>query len=40
MLRMAYLTLAEELDVGIMCASPEGKGFVTVFEEFNIQSCS
>ncbi|MDJ0570060.1 MAG: DUF1349 domain-containing protein [Pleurocapsa sp. MO_192.B19] len=40
MLRMAYLTLAEAVDVGIMCASPEGKGFVTVFEEFSIQSCS
>ncbi len=39
MLRMAYLTLAEAVDVGIMCASPEGEGFVTVFEELSIQ-CS
>ncbi len=38
MLRMAYLTLAETVDVGIMCASPEGKGFVTVFKEFKVQS--
>ncbi len=40
LLRIAYLTLTEELDVGIMCASPEGQGFVTVFEEFSIQSGS
>ncbi len=40
MLRMAYLTLAEMVDVGIMSASPEGEGFVSVFEEFNIQPCS
>ncbi len=39
MLRMAYLTLAKAVDVGIMCASPKGEGFVTVFEEFSIQSC-
>ncbi|MEN9518494.1 MAG: hypothetical protein RLZZ381_1082 [Cyanobacteriota bacterium] len=36
LLRMAYLTLAETVDVGIMCASPEGKGFTTVFEQFKI----
>ena len=33
MLRMAYLTSAEAVDVGIMCASPEGKGFSTTFEQ-------
>ena len=37
MIRMAYLTLVKAVDVGIMCASPEGKGFVTTFEQFNIQ---
>jgi regulation of enolase protein 1 (concanavalin A-like superfamily) len=36
LLRMAYLTLAATVDVGIMCASPEGKGFTTVFEQFKI----
>ena len=37
MLRMAYLTSVEALDVGIMCASPQGKGFKTTFEQFEIQ---
>jgi uncharacterized protein len=37
MLRMTYLTLTETVEVGIMCASPEGKGFVTVFEQLSIQ---
>lgn len=38
MMRMTYLTLKEEVEVGIMCASPEGKGFLTIFENFEIQS--
>lgn len=38
MLRMAYLTEAENIDVGIMCASPKGKGFATTFEQFKIQT--
>ena len=38
LMRMAYLTLNEELEVGIMCASPEGEGFITIFEQFQIQS--
>ena len=38
MLRMAYLTSVEALDVGIMCASPQGKGFKTTFEQFEIQT--
>ena len=38
MLRMTYLTSVEAVDVGIMCASPKGKGFVTTFEQFKIQS--
>lgn len=38
MLRMAYFLPAEALDVGIMCASPEGRGFRTTFERFKIQT--
>ena len=37
MLRMAYLTSVEAIDVGIMCASPKGKGFSTTFEQLEIQ---
>ena len=36
LLRMTYLTESKTLDVGIMCASPEGKGFTTVFEQLKI----
>lgn len=36
MLRLAYLTHAEKLQVGLMCASPQGDGFTVVFEGFNI----
>ena len=35
---IAYLTSVEALEVGIMCASPKGKGFLTTFEHFEIQS--
>lgn len=38
MLRMAYLTSIKALNVGIMCASPEGRGFITTFEQLKIQS--
>ena len=38
MLRMAYLTSVEAVDVGVMCASPDGKGFLTTFKQFEIQS--
>ena len=37
LLRMTYLSLLETIDVGIMCASPKGKGFITTFENFKIQ---
>lgn len=37
LLRMGYLTTAETLQVGVMCASPEGEGFTTVFEGFAIR---
>ncbi|GAB4205591.1 MAG: DUF1349 domain-containing protein [Coleofasciculaceae cyanobacterium] len=38
MLRLAYLTPVETLNVGVMCASPEGTGFPMTFEGFNILS--
>lgn len=37
MLRLTYLTSAETVEVGIMCASPKGKGFATIFQEFELQ---
>lgn len=37
MIRTAHLTDAETLNVGIMCASPEGNGFTTVFEGFTVR---
>ncbi|MBL1177287.1 DUF1349 domain-containing protein [Pantanalinema sp. GBBB05] len=36
MLRLAYLSVAETLDVGLMAASPQGDGCVITFEEFKI----
>lgn len=39
MLRMAYLTSVETVEVGIMCASPKGQGFTTVFAELKLESC-
>ena len=36
MLRMAHLTAAESLQVGPMCASPEGSGFEVRFEALHI----
>ncbi|WP_414514460.1 DUF1349 domain-containing protein [Nostoc sp. PCC 9305] len=38
MLRLAYLTPVETVSVGVMCASPEGNGFQTRFEKFQIRS--
>jgi regulation of enolase protein 1 (concanavalin A-like superfamily) len=38
LLRLAYLSPAEAMDVGLMCASPEGPGFSVTFENFIIQS--
>ncbi len=37
MLRQAYLTSVETLDVGLFSASPVGDGFSVNFEQFNIQ---
>lgn len=36
MLRLAYLTHTETLQVGLMCASPQGEGFSVVFEGWKI----
>ncbi|WP_323199228.1 DUF1349 domain-containing protein [Nostoc sp. UHCC 0251] len=38
MLRLTYLTPAETVSVGVMCASPEGNGFQMRFEKFQICS--
>lgn len=36
LLRMSYLTPAETIQVGPMCAAPEGNGFPAIFEGFVI----
>lgn len=36
LLRLAYLTPAQTVNAGIMCASPDGKGFPITFEKLNI----
>ena len=36
MLRLAYLTTAEAIVVGPMCAAPDGDGFQVTFEGFTI----
>jgi uncharacterized protein len=38
MLRLAYLTESENLQVGLICASPQGEGFEVSFEEFKISA--
>ena len=38
LLRQAYFSAAETMDVGLMCASPEGSGFPITFEDVTIQS--
>lgn len=37
LLRQAYFSPAEAMDVGLMCASPEGPGFSVTFEGIGIQ---
>lgn len=34
--RMAYLPPVSELQVGLMCASPEGEGYEVVFEDYQL----
>ena len=36
LLRQAYFSAAEAMDVGLMCASPEGAGFPVTFEDVTI----
>jgi regulation of enolase protein 1 (concanavalin A-like superfamily) len=38
LLRLAYLTPEPALDVGIMCASPDGEGFSATFEGLEIRA--
>jgi regulation of enolase protein 1 (concanavalin A-like superfamily) len=38
MLRQAYLTPAEALQVGVMCCAPTGDGFTATFEGFRVES--
>jgi regulation of enolase protein 1 (concanavalin A-like superfamily) len=37
LLRLAYLVPVGTLSAGVMCASPEGDGFTTIFEDLSIQ---
>jgi regulation of enolase protein 1 (concanavalin A-like superfamily) len=37
MMRTAHLIDINPIQVGLMCASPEGAGFTTLFEEFEIK---
>lgn len=36
MLRLAYLTESPRVQVGLMCAAPQGEGFDVQFEEFKL----
>jgi regulation of enolase protein 1 (concanavalin A-like superfamily) len=38
MIRTAYLSPTQSMNVGIMCASPEGDGFESVFEGFAVRA--
>jgi len=35
-IRLGYLPLQNSVDVGLMCASPEGQGFAATFEDFRL----
>jgi hypothetical protein len=37
LLRLAYLTPAPAVEVGVMCASPEGDGFSVTFDAFTLR---
>jgi regulation of enolase protein 1 (concanavalin A-like superfamily) len=37
LLRLAYLTEQDTMQVGLMCAAPDGDGFTTVFEDFTVR---
>ena len=38
MLRTAYLKLPPNLDVGVMCAAPQGPGFPITFSDLSIEN--
>ena len=38
LLRLTYLTEAEQVQVGPMCAAPKGSGFPATFEQFSVQA--
>lgn len=38
MIRTAQLSSAQPVDVGVMCASPEGGGFESVFEDYSVRA--
>jgi regulation of enolase protein 1 (concanavalin A-like superfamily) len=38
MIRVAYLPLADVVEVGVMCASPEGDGFTVTFKDLMIEN--
>jgi uncharacterized protein len=40
LLRMAYLSTADTLQVGVMCAAPQGEGFSVMFENFKVIAVS
>jgi uncharacterized protein len=40
MLRTTYLRCHDDLQVGIMCAAPQGSGFRMVFSDFSIEAAS
>ena len=37
MYRLTHLTLTKTVNVGLMCASPDGDGFITTFEGYKVQ---
>jgi regulation of enolase protein 1 (concanavalin A-like superfamily) len=38
MIRVAYLPMADVVEVGVMCASPEGGGFTVTFKDLVIEN--
>jgi regulation of enolase protein 1 (concanavalin A-like superfamily) len=40
MLRTAYLRSSQNLDVGLMCAAPQGPGFHITFGDLSIENTS
>jgi regulation of enolase protein 1 (concanavalin A-like superfamily) len=37
MYRLTHLTLTETVNVGLMCATPDGEGFTVTFEGYKVQ---